>query len=309
MLDACWTYLGLLWDRVRKVVLHWWTGKCEIERICAPAALTTAHRFWATQFARSLYRSKQLSTYSKIIFYPKLFSVGAACQNLCDVKRIPINEPLRRRITQALHALRYVNAIAAQLDKAQKTAVDSKSDVQHAALLAQLWANLRPGVSRVADADWGEIGFQGRDPDTDFRGLGLLGLQQLVHFSGGARADAARHVLVVSNHPRRFFPFAATGINVSAFVLELLRGRHLHQLFFQRLGDDDGAEGGNRDGDGPSGSDVLVARGVEAVHGVYADVYERFCALWEARDPPNVMAFRGIFAEVQAEFRRKYPAL
>ena len=305
MLHACWDYLNTLYNQLRKVVLHWWTGKGEIERICSLAATSPPRR--ATQFARSLYRSKQLSTYSKIVFYPKLFSVGAAHQNLCDVKRIPAHDPaVRRRIAQALHALRYVNAVTAQLEKASKTAVDSKANAPHAALLAQLWANLRPGVTRTSAADWGEIGFQGLDPDTDFRGLGLLGLQQLVHFSGGARADAVRHVLVVSNHPRRFFPFAATGINVSSFVLELLRGRRLHQLLFQRLGDE---RDGDVDGEGPSGNDAVVARGVAAVHDVYADAYERFCALWELRDPPNIMAFKDIFADVKAEFLRTYAAI
>ena len=37
---------------------------------------------------------------------------------------------------------------------------------------------------RARDSDqWGEIGFQGRDPATDFRGLGILSLSNLVYFS------------------------------------------------------------------------------------------------------------------------------
>jgi len=34
-------------------------------------------------------------------------------------------------------------------------------------------------TSRVSD-QWTDLGFQGHDPATDFRGMGLLGLQQLM---------------------------------------------------------------------------------------------------------------------------------
>ena len=47
-----------------------------------------------------------------------------------------------------------------------------------------LWEALRPGVRRTGGAltdEWGEIGFQGKDPCTDFRGMGRLALLQLNH--------------------------------------------------------------------------------------------------------------------------------
>ena len=36
----------------------------------------------------------------------------------------------------------------------------------------------------------GEIGFQGRDPATDFRGLGVLSLSNLVYYSREHTVDA-----------------------------------------------------------------------------------------------------------------------
>ena len=33
--------------------------------------------------------------------------------------------------------------------------------------------------SRIS-GQWGELGFQGNDPATDFRGMGVLGLDQLL---------------------------------------------------------------------------------------------------------------------------------
>jgi len=44
--------------------------------------------------------------------------------------------------------------------------------------------------------------------------MGLLGLHQLLHFAS-TRPAQAKAVLLESHHPRRFFPFAATGINIT----------------------------------------------------------------------------------------------
>ncbi len=50
-------------------------------------------------------------------------------------------------------------------------------------LFFQLWNTLRPETkleSRISH-QWTEIGFQGDDPMTDFRGMGLLSLQNLMY--------------------------------------------------------------------------------------------------------------------------------
>lgn len=46
----------------------------------------------------------------------------------------------------------------------------------------QLWKELRPDtpLSARISKQWCEIGFQGNDPKTDFRGMGLLGLLNLL---------------------------------------------------------------------------------------------------------------------------------
>ena len=53
---------------------------------------------------------------------------------------------------------------------------------EHETKLLELWSCLMPGKelkSRVNSA-WKELGFQGDDPKTDFRGMGLLGLENLL---------------------------------------------------------------------------------------------------------------------------------
>ena len=56
-------------------------------------------------------------------------------------------------------------------------------DAGHEAMLALLWQRARPGhrlTARKSD-QWKEIGFQGNDPATDFRGGGIFSLANLVY--------------------------------------------------------------------------------------------------------------------------------
>jgi hypothetical protein len=63
----------------------------------------------------------------------------------------------------------------------RSTPYDSENP-EHEKKLLELWDLLMPGRpldARVSDS-WKEIGFQGEDPKTDFRGMGLLGLENLM---------------------------------------------------------------------------------------------------------------------------------
>ena len=57
----------------------------------------------------------------------------------------------------------------------------------------QLWNALRPDdpLEERITKKWIDIGFQGADPATDFRGAGLLGLKQLHRFVTGATHEEA----------------------------------------------------------------------------------------------------------------------
>ena len=61
------------------------------------------------------------------------------------------------------------------LSRADRCHVGYSSDnADHEALLDELWRLLKPGVQRSGRVtkEWEELGFQGPDPATDFRGLG-----------------------------------------------------------------------------------------------------------------------------------------
>lgn len=80
-------------------------------------------------------------------------------------------------------------------------------------IASQLLVPERRLESRISDG-WKEVGFQGDDPATDFRGMGLLGLENLLFFARTYPAAAA-HVLSHSRHPHYGYSFACVGINLT----------------------------------------------------------------------------------------------
>jgi ELMO domain-containing protein len=61
------------------------------------------------------------------------------------------------------------------------------------------------------------VGRQSKDPTTDLRGMGVLGLYTLVYFV--ERYPTVAHAIV---HSGRAYPFAAVGINVTQMLCSLL---------------------------------------------------------------------------------------
>jgi hypothetical protein len=68
-----------------------------------------------------------------------------------------------------------------EVEALRATPYDS-GNAHHEAGLMRLWSALQPGVDLEArrTKQWQAIGFQGDDPKTDFRGMGMLGLENLL---------------------------------------------------------------------------------------------------------------------------------
>lgn len=74
---------------------------------------------------------------------------------------------------------------------------------------------------------WESIGFQGRDPATDLRGAGLLGLLQILAFLENYKIFIKQsQELAESLH----FPLSITLINITTFVLIALKDNKLNAL-------------------------------------------------------------------------------
>ena len=116
----------------------------------------------------------------------------------------------RRRVARVTRAV--------ELWQAQRVPYD-KANAAHEAKLLRLWQLARPDealVGRVSP-QWKTLGFQGSDPATDFRGMGVLGLELLLFMAERRPADMRK---ILDN--RLDYPFACAAINVAALMFEKL---------------------------------------------------------------------------------------
>lgn len=211
----------------------------------------------------SLRKSKQLTSVSNELFEmtPEFRSrtiLNRLATRIMDTKKISwegerVNRTIVANIYKCLDTFNFVNSVFHRIETLRSTTF-AYDTTEHVELLEKFWSLLKPGIMRTPyvpkvtaattatagvhskrmSVDWSEVGFQSMDPSTDFRAMGLLGLVQLHYFSLH-RPNDANDVLKESNHVRRFYPFAATGINVSFFVSELMRERRLDAMMIRHL--------------------------------------------------------------------------
>jgi len=307
------------------------------------------------EFAHSLAASKQLSIYKSIVFNYKPFSVKAACKYVCNIKnqnadnieeRYSLNYAQSVLIIDNMHrcfaSLKQVNQFIERMQGLAKTAYDPTLPT-HTTLLTQLWKGLMPSqrVPELANSDdWGLIGFQGKDPGTDFRGMGLLGLMQLQWFATHDGGNGARKVLNEANHETRYFPMCATGINISYLCLEMLLESRLHRCLFdciivEPLISENKTENEDKVADlsheeinhetmsllsaqlgdtgygtaviSPSSSPMLLCS--ERYHQFYCDTYLAWTKFWVSMNPKDIMAFPALFKEFSIALRKQYDKL
>ncbi|KAG4170266.1 hypothetical protein ERO13_A12G137800v2 [Gossypium hirsutum] len=98
------------------------------------------------------------------------------------------------------------------------------------------------------DHQWKDMGWQGPNPSTDFRGCGFISLENLLFF--GQNFPASFHRLLLKEEGDRAtweYPFAVAGINVSFMLIQMLdlyseKPKNLPGLnFLKLLGEDEEA--------------------------------------------------------------------
>lgn len=304
-------WYNAIYDWVRsliKVLLHLGTGKCEIGRICGGSSKGMHTAEMTIECATSIHRSKQLVVLGDIIFAPNTFSVEAYTKSILDLKKLPKENSLLS--ANLRNCLQHMNLVSLTLDRmvALKNESFADSNPKHLALLEDLWTNLRPNIQRKGGrmtSEWGEVGFQGKDPATDFRGMGMLGLTQLVYFAQHSKLSVG--LLQQSQMDETYFPFAATGINVTAFLLELLNETRFHALIYREL--DRIVLDGNNSTDGKSVDSKTIQEIMNVVHQLYNLLFLRLGRAWLNSDSQDLMAFPGVFKSFKSEVRGLYPPL
>ncbi|XP_072996818.1 uncharacterized protein [Typha latifolia] len=145
-------------------------------------------------------------------FIRKFFSSSYVNCSAQDVKRLPI----------------YLSPIQEERLKHLRRRVEvtfDGSSVDHQDALKKLWRLAYPDreIPPLKSDLWKEMGWQGSDPSTDFRGGGFISLENLIFFA--KNYPTSFHRLLNKKDGKRAeweYPFAAAGVNISYMLTQML---------------------------------------------------------------------------------------
>ena len=259
----------------------------------------------------SLVKSRILGSFSTTtLFGDTPFDERAVAVRILEGKRLQTRSNIL--LQPLLECLILLNGNCIALETSvflSSTKFDWSHDL-HRELLFGVWKTLVPGTplqitpgKSVVSEEWKEVGFQGKDPATDFRGVGLLGLVQL-HYFISTRPTLARRILKSSQAPSDgsndvlFYPFACAGINISAFLLSLLRQRKLCRATYPIRKGSDGCRN-------PPSSRYLSlvddTHALEVLNELYCGYFESLGQLWIDMKPSTAMDFPKVFEAMKQQ--------
>ena len=234
-----------------KWFLHQTTRLTELQRICygEPAG---APRTCNVEKSLSLSRSnairdtcKNLDDLVNIDEYEHNkvdIAINSLIKTVLETKQI--KKQLHIQFVRSLHncskQIWSYRRLIHDLEALRSTAYD---EVQHVHKLELLWNGLneedKPFI-RISK-QWCDIGFQGTDPKTDFRGMGMLGLESLLYLVQNFN-KAAKHILSHSNHPKYGYSMAIVSINLTHLALKLMNDgtakTHIYNATKEALNED-----------------------------------------------------------------------
>ncbi|KAL3835686.1 hypothetical protein ACJIZ3_010422 [Penstemon smallii] len=96
---------------------------------------------------------------------------------------------------------------------------------EHQQALKALWSATYPGqkLQGLVSDQWKEMGWQGKDPSTDFRGAGFISLENLLFFA--KTYSISFQSLLRKQAGKRAvweYPFAVAGVNVTFMIMQML---------------------------------------------------------------------------------------
>ncbi|CAL9685114.1 unnamed protein product [Knipowitschia caucasica] len=286
-------YCKVLW-RGLKCVLRKLTGRCELQRICyrhKPGARRTLAIESSLKFSKHELLQSALSVHCD--------KVEKTIDDIMALKKInpDTNPQLAISLQSSLLQIVGYRALLVQVEKLRREAYDCENQ-QHETMLLQLWKELRPDSplhSRISK-QWCEIGFQGSDPKTDFRGMGLLGLSNLLYFAEHDKTTALQ-MLNDSLQPKHNeldkaewekksldkaigFSFAIVGINITELTYSLLLSGALKTHMYNVA-----PEAGN----------------LQHFQQTFCFLMQEFHHFWLEEDPSDIMEFN----RIRSKFQRK----
>lgn len=99
------------------------------------------------------------------------------------------------------------------------------SNPEHRNALRALWYAAFPGeeLHGLISEQWKEMGWQGKDPSTDFRGGGFISLENLLYFARNF-PKSFQDLLRKQEGDRAMweYPFAVAGVNITFMLIQML---------------------------------------------------------------------------------------
>ncbi|KAL2991362.1 hypothetical protein AAZX31_11G254500 [Glycine max] len=128
------------------------------------------------------------------------------CQRIC-ISLTPLQEERLRRLKRRMKV--YFDA----------------SKLEHQEALRALWSASFPDqeLQSLISDQWKEMGWQGRDPSTDFRGAGFISLENLLFFAKTFSTSFQRLLKKQGGKGAVWeYPFAVAGVNITFMIMQML---------------------------------------------------------------------------------------
>ncbi|KAL2717741.1 hypothetical protein V1478_013441 [Vespula squamosa] len=269
------------------------TQMCELQRICygqpsgAPRTLAVEESLQRSKNANI----KTLITYLNDIANHRGITIKSerkileeAIRTVLVAKNVnPTAHPdFAKSFGKCIELIWGYRQLCVECEELRKTPYDADNP-EHELLLLKLWNLLMPydPLDARVTKQWQNIGFQGDDPKTDFRGMGILGLENLVYFAQ-EYPSAATHVLSHSTHPHYGYAFAIVGINLTSMALKLLKDGTAKTHIY-------------------NSSKTLPT--IRAFHQFYCYLFYEFDGFWIESKPSNMMEFSSIQEKFENSIR------
>ncbi|XP_078494744.1 ELMO domain-containing protein 2 [Ciona intestinalis] len=263
-----------------KWILRLVTGTCELQRITQKYNSGVC----TVKIEESLQRSKFSEIRQMIEIEPE--DIDAAIQQIISIKNISFDANSRfiSCMKICLEQIHGYESLFCTIEQLRVETYDSCNG-DHEALLLKLWNLLQPenALKERVSRQWGEIGFQGTDPKTDFRGMGMLGLKNLVYFAE-VHNDLARKTLLHSHHPQYGYSYAIVGINLTSMAYDFMSSGLLRTHFFNT---------------------VHGRPNINHFNEVFSYLMFEFDKFWMKSEPENVMEF----SRIRDEFNQTVEAV
>jgi len=298
--------MGVVYYTYFRPLMKWFlratTRLCELQRVCygqTPGAQRTISVERALDLSRSLKIKEAMDRLDDCL------AKNASVSDINKMKPNPFNLLIEtiltaKKIKKQLH-IQFVHSFRGCSEQiwgykrllrtveAVKSTPYDDANPEHEAKLMALWNGLQPDNPLTArlTKQWQDIGFQGKDPKTDFRGMGLLGLENLLYFVENY-PKAASHILSHSHHPQHGYGFAIVSINITFMAYKLLAGGQAKSHMYNVT------TTSNSDASSSIASTSVEPASLENFHHFYTYLFIEFDRFWMDEKPENVMEFNRI---------------